>query len=349
MRTLPVLAFVSLLSVLPAAAKEPPRVAPSDAVLRRFALGGAGGWDDLSVDPAQHRLYLSRGDRVMVVDTSSGNVVGEVPGMNGIHGIALVPDKHVGFASNGKDDSVGVFDLETLKPLEPIKVTGSHPDAILYDPASAKLFVFNGGSANATVIDAATRKVAGTIALDGKPEFARADGHGHVYVNIEDKGEIVRIDAATLKVLATWPLPGCEEPSGLALDDAHRRLFSACDNGKMAVTDADTGKHVADIPVGAGPDGAAYDASRGLVFSPNGRDGTLTIAHQEDADHYRVVATVPTQKSARTIVLDDMAHKVYLPAAEFDPLPANAPPHTRPPMKAGTFVVLEIGEKPPVK
>lgn len=341
--------FISLLTVLPALARQAPQAAPADAVLRRFALGGAGGWDDLSIDPARHRLYLSRGDRVVVVDTSSGQAVGEVPGTNGIHGIALAPGRHVGFTSNGRDDAVTVFDLESLKAVATIKVTGSNPDAILYDPASAKVFVFNGRSANATVIDAATRKVAGTIALDGKPEFARADGRGHVYVNIEDKGEIAQIDAATLKVLATWKLPGCEEPSGLALDDAHRRLFSACDNGKMAVTDADSGRHVADIPVGAGPDGAAYDPARGMVFSPNGHDGTLTIARQEDADHYRVVATVPTRTSARTMVLDEVAHKAYLPAAEFDPLPANAPPHTRPPLKPGSFEVLEVGEKPAIE
>ena len=320
-------------------------VAPSDAVLRRFTLGGAGGWDDLSVDPAQHRLYLSRSDRVMVVDTGTGQSVGEVPGTAGVHGIALAPAQHMGFTSNGKADTVTAFDLATLKPVETIKATGSSPDAIVYDPASARVFAFNGHSANATVIDAATRKVAGTIALDGKPEFARADGHGHVYVNIEDKAELVQIDAATLKVTATWALPGCEEPSGLALDDAHRRVFSACDNGKAVVTDADSGKHIADIAIGQGPDGAAYDPGRGMVLIPNGKDGTLTLAHQVDADHYTVVATVATQKSARTIVLDEASHKAYMPAAEFGPMPANAPPHTRPPMKEGSFVLLEVGEK----
>jgi DNA-binding beta-propeller fold protein YncE len=333
-----------LLSSSTAIARDAAPAAPADVVLRRFALGGSGGWDDLSVDAAQHRLYLSRSDRVMVVDTITGKAVGEVPNTSGVHGIALVPALHVGFASNGKADTVTAFDLATLKPLGDIKVTGSNPDAILYDPATQRIIAFNGRSANATVIDAATRTVVGTIALDGKPEFARADGKGRVFVNIEDKGELSVIDPKAASVVATWKLVDCEEPSGLALDNAHRRLFSACQNFRMVVTDADSGKRIADVPIGAGPDGAAFDAARGLVFSPNGREGTLTIVHQDDADHYRVVATVPTQKSARTMVLEESTHRIYLPAAEFDPLPANAPPHTRPPMKPGTFIVLEIGE-----
>jgi DNA-binding beta-propeller fold protein YncE len=163
-----------------------------------------------------------------------------------------------------------------------------------------------------------------------------------VFVNIEDKGEIAAIDAKARKVIATWPLGDCEEPTGLAIDAAHRRLFSVCQNGKMVVTDAGSGKHVADVPIGAGPDGAAFDAMRGLVFSPNGKDGTLTVAHEDDADHYTVVATVPTRKSARTIALDEISHRVYMPAAEFDPLPPDAPPHTRPPMKPDSFVVLSV-------
>jgi len=316
--------------------------APADAIVRHFAIGGSDGWDDLTVDGAEHRLYLSRHDRVTVVDTLSGKVVGEVPNTDGVHGIALVPALHLGFASDGKADAVTVFDLKTLKTLDTIKVTGKDPDAIIYDTASRRVIAFNGDSANATLIDPATRKVVGTIALDGTPEFARSDEHGRVFVNIEDKGELAELDPKVAKVVATWPLPGCEEPSGLAFDAVHRRLFSACRNGKMVVTDADSGKHVADIAIGAGPDGAAFDAKRGLVFSPNGKDGTLTIAHQDDPDHYRVVGTVPTQKSARTIVLDESTNRLYLPAAEFDALPANAPPHTRPPMKPDSFIVLAV-------
>ncbi|HTA65311.1 MAG TPA: YncE family protein [Xanthomonadaceae bacterium] len=334
--------MIALLAAATAAAQGPAPATPADATQRRFALGEAGGWDDLNVDASAHRLYLSRSDRVMVVDTVSGKLVGEVPDTSGIHGIALAPELHRGFTSNGKADTVTVFDLGTLKALETIKVTGSNPDAIVYDPATKRVLTFNGHSSNATVIDAVKHSIVGTIALDGKPEFAVADGHGRVFVNIEDKGELSEIDTSTMKVLATWPLPGCEEPSGLALDDAHRRLFSACDNGKMAVTDADTGKHVADIAIGAGPDGAAFEPARGLVLSPNGKDGTLTVAHEDDPDHYRIVATIPTQKSARTMVLDKSANRLYLPAAEFDALPANAPPHTRPPMKPDSFVVLEL-------
>ncbi len=335
--------LTALLSTSTAIAQDAPPAAAGDSVLRRLALGGAGGWDDLTVDSAAHRLYLSRSDRVVVVDTLTGKPVGEVPSAGGVHGIALVPALHLGFASNGKTDSVTVFDLKTLKPLGDIKVTGKDPDAIIYDPASQRVIAFNGDSANATLIDPVTRKVVGTIALDGTPEFARTDEHGHVFVNIEDKGEISAIDPNAATVLATWKLPDCEEPSGLAFDTAHRRLFSVCRNGRMVVTAADTGEHVADVAIGAGPDGAAFDATRGLVFCPNGKDGTLTVVHQDDADHYSVVATVPTQKSARTMVLDEATHRIYLPAAEFDPLPANAPPHTRPPMKPDTFTVLEVG------
>ena len=346
MKVLHVVALIAATG-FPAANAMAAAASPSATVIvERFALGESGGWDDLAVDPVAHRLYLSRSDRVMIVDTIDGKLVGEVPDTNGVHGIALVPDRHVGFTSNGKADTVTVFDLATLKPLGVIKVTGSNPDAIVYDPATQRVIAFNGHSANATVIDAGSRSVVGTIALDGKPEFARADGRGKVFVNIEDKGELSEIDPKAATVVATWSLPGCEDPSGLAIDVAHRRLFSACDNGRMAVTDADTGKHVADIPIGAGPDGAAFDPARGLVYSSNGKDGTLTVAHEVDADRYSVVATIPTQKSARTMVLDETTHRMYLPAAEFAPLPENAPPHTRPPMKPDTFVVLVVGEAP---
>jgi DNA-binding beta-propeller fold protein YncE len=310
------------------------------AEVTRSSLGGVGRWDDLSVDAENHRLYLSRSDFVMVVNTLTGDRVGQVPNTQGVHGIALVPEMHVGFTSNGKSDSVTEFDLVTLKPLSEIKVTGKNPDAIVYDPATRSVVTFNGNSANATVIDAATRKVAGSIALPGKPEFARADGHGRMFVNIEDRNEIASIDSRTRTVVAAWPLVGCEEPTGLALDDAHRRLFSVCQNGKMIVTDADSGTHVADVPIGAGPDGAAFDAVRSLVFSPNGRDGTLTVVREDDADHYTVVAIVPTRKSARTIALDEISHRLYMPAAEFEPLPANSPPHARPEMKPDSFMLL---------
>ncbi len=343
MQALPATLLTALLSTA-AIAQDATPIAAVDDTVSRMALGGAGGWDDLSVDSVAHRLYLSRSDRVMVVDTDSRKLVGELPNTNGVHGIALVPALHLGFTSNGKADTVTAFDLNTLKSLGDIKV-GSNPDAILYDPASQRVVVFNGNSANATLIDAATRTVVGTIALDGKPEFARADGKGRVFVNIEDKGEVQALDPKAASVAATWSLGACEEPSGLAIDIAHRRLFSVCQNGKMAVTDADSGKHIADVPIGSGPDGAGFDAARGLVFSPNGQDGTLTIVHQNDADHYSVLATVPTQKSARTMVLDEATHRVYLPAAEFDPLPANASAHTRPPVKPDSFTVVIVDYK----
>ncbi len=336
--------LATLCAASSAIAGEAGKTTPTDSVLRRFALGGAGGWDDLSVDSVAHRLYLSRSDRVIVVDTISGKAVGEITGLSGVHGIALVPELHAGFISSGKTDIVTAFDTLTLKTSGDVKLSGKGPDLMLYEPASKRVMAFNGHSANVSLIDPSTRTEVGTVALDGKPEFARADGNGHVFVNIEDKAELSEIDPQAAKVLSTWKLEGCEEPSGLAMDLAHHRAFSVCQNGRMVVTDTGSGKHVADVAIGVGPDGAAFDAARALVFSPNGQDGTLTVVHADDADHYRVVATVPTQKSARTIVLDETSHRLYLPAAEFDPLPANAPPHTRPPMKPDSFVVLEVGE-----
>jgi DNA-binding beta-propeller fold protein YncE len=238
---------------------------------------------------------------------------------------------------------VTAFDLKTLKTLGDIKLDASNPDAILYDQATQRVLTFNGHSQNATVIDAIKRTVIGNIALDGKPEFGVSDGHGRVFVNIEDKGELTAIDPKTAKVVATWSLGDCEEPSGLALDAVHHRLFSVCQNGKMVVTDAESGKRIASVPIGAGPDAAAFDSARRLAFSSNGEDGTITVVHADDADHYRVVATIPTQKSARTMALDDASHRIYLSAAKFGPLPANAPAHARPPMDKESFTVIEVG------
>jgi DNA-binding beta-propeller fold protein YncE len=311
---------------------------------QRFGLGGPGGWDYLSMDSARHRLYVSRGDHVVVVDVVGGKSIGEIPNTPGVHGIALAPMLHEWFISDGKSDTVTVFDPDTLKTVGEIKLDASNPDAILYDAASQRVMTFNGNSENATLIDAATRTIVGNIALDGKPEFGVSDGHGRVFVNIENKGEISAIDPKAATVVATWSLGNCENPSGLAIDKAHRRLFSVCANGRMTVTDADSGRHVADVPIGAGPDAARFDAARGLAFSSNGRDGTLTVVHEDDPDHYRVLANEPTQKSARTMALDDTTHRIYLSAADFDPLPTNAPPRTRPPMKADSFAVLVVDE-----
>ena len=313
-------------------------------VLKRATLGGEGGWDLLTVDPGARRLYLSRSTRVMVVDADTLKPVGEIPGTSGVHGIAVAAGEGRGFTTNGRANASTIFDLQTLKPVGEAK-TGENPDEVHYDPATHRVFAFNGRSGDVTVIDAKDGKVAGTIALGGKPELAASDGKGTVFVNLEDKGEVVALDGRDLKVVARWPLSPCQEPTGLALDAAHHRLFAACDNKMMAVVDADSGKVVTTVPIGEGPDGAAFDAERGLVFIPNGRDGTLTIVREVSPDKYEVAQTVETARSARTIALDPKSHDVYLVAAQFGPAPSptTEQPRPRPAMVPGSFEVLVVG------
>ena len=318
--------------------------ATARSVEHRWPVTGPGGWDYLTLDPASRRLYVTRGDRVVVVDADEGKVVGEIGGTQGVHGVALAPDLGRGFTSNGRDNSVTVFDTKTLKTLEQVKIDAQNPDAILYEPSSKRVFTFNGRSANVSVLDGATGKVAGTIAVSGKPEFAVHDDNGRIYVNIEDKGELAVIDAKTMKVAVSWRLRDCEEPTGLAIDVAQHRLFSVCQNGKMIVSDSADGRQVASVPIGKGPDGAAFDAERALVYSSNG-EGTLTIVHEDDADHFSVVDTVATQKSARTLALDPRTHRVFLAAAGFGeaPKPTAEQPKPRPPMLPDSFVILVVG------
>lgn len=333
------LLVVALAASMPAARAASPAATPK--VLDRLALGGPGGWDYLAVDTPHQRLFVSRGDRVLVVDLATGKLATTIDGTAGVHGIALAPDLHRGFTSNGKAAAVTVFDLDSLKMVGTITGTGENPDAILYDSASHHVFTFNGRSASASVIDPAKGAVVGSIALPGKPEFAQADGAGHVYVNIEDKSELVELDSLHDRVLHTWSLAPCESPSGLALDNAHHRLFSVCDNQIMAVTDANTGKVVATVAIGDGPDAVAFDAATGMIYSSNGQSGTITAVQQEDADHYRVTATIPTQQSARTLALDPSNHHLYLSAAT---------PGTKknargwPEMLPDSFVVLVVGQ-----
>jgi YVTN family beta-propeller protein len=316
---------------------------PQYAVVDRWKLGGAGGWDYVTLDAPRRRLFITRGERIDVVDAGTGKSVGSIPGMSGAHGVALAPDLKRGYVSNGRGNSVTEFDYDSLAVLRTVAVPGANPDAILYEPAGRHLYTFNGRSGDATVFDAGTLTVVKTLALPGKPEFARDDGKGHIYVNIEtEPGQLVRIDAARLAVDATWPLPGCNSPSGLALDGAHGRLFSVCDDRVLAVTDAATGKQVARVAIGNGPDAAEFDAEHGLVFSSNGADGTLSVVHQESPDRYRVVAAVPTQKGARTMALDPSSRRVYLVTAEFGPTPpaTAGEPRPRPPLLPETFTVL---------
>ena len=312
-------------------------------VVGRIPLAGEGGWDYLGVDPAARRLYVSRGTHVAVIDVVRDAVVGDIPNTAGVHGIAVVAALGRGFTSNGRDSTVTIFDLKTLATLSTVVVTGRNPDAIAYDPVSQLVFTFNGGSANATAIDPRSGAVVGTIELGGKPEFAVPDGRGRMYVNIEDKSEVVAFDARTLQVLARWPLAPCEEPSGLAIDRQHRRLFSVCSNRLMAVLDADQGRVVATLPIGGGVDGAAFDSTTQLAFSSNG-EGTLTVVHEESPAAFRVVETDSTQRGARTIALDPTTHRLYLTAAQFGPPPAATPerPRPRPPVIPGSVVVLVL-------
>ena len=315
------------------------------AVQQQFILGGPGGWDYLTMDSAADRLFISRSDRVLVVNPRDGSIIATIPDTQGVHGIALAPDLGKGFTSNGRADTVTVFDLQTLKSTGTFEVGGHNPDAILYDAATRKLFTFNGRSQDISVIDPVKGSVLATLPAGGKPEFAAADGAGRVFFNVEDKSQIGVIDSAESKIVSTWPIPNCEEPTGLAFDVAHKRLFSVCANGVLAVTDASSGKHVAEVPIGKGPDAAAFDAARGLVFSSNGQDGTLTVIHEDDPDHYTVVGTVATQKSARTMALDPATHRIYLVAAQFGspPAPTADVPHPRPSVLEGSFRILAVG------
>ena len=315
-------------------------------VLHRYVLGGDQGWDYLAVDGAARRVYVSHGDAVEVLDADSGKPVGRIDHLQGVHGIALAPAMHRGWISNGRSGEVTVFDTATLKVSATLKATGENPDAILYDPASERVFTFNGRSSNATAFDAHSGKVLATVALPGKPEFAVSDAAGHVWVNIEDRNELVELDPKAATVRATWSLAPCESPSGLALDARHRRLFSVCDNQIMTVLDADSGHRVASVPIGKGPDAAAFDAARGLIYSSNGESGTLTVVHEDDPDHYRVIATVPTQTTARTAALDPHTGHLFLSAAQFGAHTEQGGAHHRPPVLPGSFSVLEVGRTP---
>jgi YVTN family beta-propeller protein len=313
-------------------------------LLKKITLGGEGGWDYITFDSPTRRLFISRQTKVIVLDVDSEKVVGEIPNTEGVHGIALAPEFNRGFTSNGRAGTVTIFDMKTLAVIDTVKA-GTNPDAIVYDAASKRVFAMNGRSSNSTAIDAATGKVVGTIALSGKPEFAVSDGAGHVYVNIEDKSEIWQIDSQKLTATTHWSLAPCKEPSGLAMDLEHRRLFSGCDNKMVAVVDADSGKVIATPEIGDGVDANGFDPGTGFVFSSNGESGTLTVIHEDTPDKYTVVENVPTQKSARTMTLDTKTHEVFTVAAQFGPRPAATPetPRPRPPILPNSFVVLIYG------
>jgi DNA-binding beta-propeller fold protein YncE len=318
---------------------------PGYHVVKTYKLGGEGGWDYLLADPDMHRLYISRGTHVMVIDADTGKSVGDIADTPGVHGVALAPKLGRGFTSNGREGTVSIFDIKTLATSNKVKVGGENPDAIIYDPATKRVFTFNGRSHDSTAIDAATGKVVGIIKLDGKPEFAASDGKGEVFVNIEDKSELTAIDANKLEVKNTWPLAPCTEPSGLSIDREHRRLFAGCDNKMMAVVDADSGRVLATPTIGEGVDATRYDPGTGLAFASCG-EGVLTVIKEESPDKFAVVESVPTQKGARTMALNTKTHTVYTVTAKFGPPPAPTAdnPHPWRSIVPDTFVVLVLNK-----
>ena len=313
---------------------------PAPRLLSTLPLGGAGGWDYLSFDTAHRHLFVSRGDRVLVIAVDQHKQVGMIDNTPGVHGIALAPDLNRGFISNGRSAAVTEFDLRTLRTVATITGTGLNPDAIVYDQPSQHVFTFNGKSHSVSVVDPARSAVIATIGLSGKPEFAVTDGAGHIFVNIEDKSELAELDTANNRVLHTWQLAPCASPSGLALDVRHQRLFSVCDNRLMIVTDASDGHQVATVPIGDGPDAVVFDPAESTIYSANGVSGTITAVHQDDADHYRVSATIPTQVSARTLTLDPELRRLYLSAAR---LGTSRQPNGRPTIEPDSFAMLTVG------
>lgn len=331
----PVLAiFVAgiFLASLPASAQKQFKVAD------RVKLGGEGFWDYLTYEQGGHRLFITRGTHVMVLDTITLKVSGDIPDLSGIHGVALAPELNRGFVSNGADNTVTIFDLQTLKKLDSVTV-GDHPDAILYDPFSKRVFTFNAKSHDSTALDAATGKLLGTVPLGGKPEFPATNDEGKLYVNIEDKSQIAEVDVKKLAVLHTWPLAPCEEPSALAFDIAHHRLFSGCHNKLMAVVDSDSGKVVTTVPIGEGVDAGRFNPNTRQVFMSCG-EGVLTIIHEDSPDKYTVQQNLPTVKGARTMALDQKTDIAYLVTAQRQEKPSA--PGQRPAMVPGSFELIVV-------
>jgi DNA-binding beta-propeller fold protein YncE len=313
-------------------------------VVDHWKIGGEGGWDYLLADPSVHVVYVTHGPRVEIIDTNTGKSVGALTGFKSTHGVALDQTGKFGYVSDGAGNAVWVFDRHTYQMGASI-AAGTNPDGIVFEPVTKTVWAFNGRSSDATVIDADSQKVVATIKLSGKPEFPTVDGKGNVYVNIETKNSIVKLDAKAKSVVAEWPLAGCDSPSGMAIDTTGHRLFSVCDGKKMAVTDYLSGKVLATPPIGDSPDAAGFDPKRGLAFSSNG-DGTLTIIDAKDPV-YKVVQTVATQKGARTMAFDSGNGRVYLVTAEMGPRPAATDAVSRPraPVLPGSFQILVVERK----
>jgi YVTN family beta-propeller protein len=308
-------------------------------IANKIHVEGDGGWDYLSVDEVNGRIFVSHATVAQAVDISTGKLAGTIPDTKGIHGIAIANDLNKGFTSNGRDSSVTVFNLKTFEVITVISNTGRNPDAILYDPFSQKVFTCNGGSSNSTVIDAKTNKIIATIPLDGRPEFSVTDGKGKIYINIEDKSLINVINTATLKVEQHWPIALGEGPSGLALDNENHRLFSVCGNKLMVIIDAVSGKVITTLAIGDRCDGVAFDPGKKRAYSSNG-EGSVTVVQEENADSFKVLETITTQPGAKTIAINKATHHLYLTTAEYESAPTAA--NRRPPVKPNSFQILDI-------
>ena len=336
---MPRIGFVFLLAAaIPLLAQAPPVY----RITHTYTLGGDGGWDYVIPDPPQHRLFIGRQNRVMVVDENDGKLLGEVTGINGAHGVALADGTGHGFATSGNDGSVVMFDPMTFKVLDRIPAA-EDADAIIYDPASKLVFTFNGDAHSSTVIDPRAGKLVTNIQLGGKPEYGVSAGDGKVYANITDNSEVVEIDTKKLNVTRRWSTAPGKQPVAMAIDLKHHRLFSGCRSGVMAVSDYQSGQVVATLPIGTGVDGAAFDASTGDAFASNA-DGTLTVIHQEGPDKDHVVENVPTAQGARNMGLDPTTHRVFVVSAKFGPPPAGSGANTskRPPVIPGSFMMMVV-------
>jgi len=320
-----------------------PLPAPDYTVARSWRIGGSAGWDGMSLDGSGTRLFIARDDDGDAIETSSGRPIGNIPHTAGVHGVAFAPALNRGFTSNSRGNSVSVFELDSLRVLQEVPVSGTAPDSIMFEPQHAYVITGNRESSDLSVLDAGTLRMVSRVELPGRPEAMATDRAGHIYVNIDSApGKLVLVDAKTLKVKARWPLKDCANPTGLAIDVGGHRLFSVCANQTLAVTDSVSGKAIARIVIGRGSDGTAYDPDLGMLFTANGIDGTLTVIRQDSPDDYRVLATVTTQVSARTLALDPASHRIYLAAAQFGPRPAAVAdqPAPRPNVIPDTFIVL---------
>src|SRR5437667_4487462 len=313
-------------------------------LIKKVKLGGTGGWDYLEVDPATHRLFISRGPHAIVVDTEQGKIIGDIPDTKGVHGITPADEFNKGYTTNGGTSDSTIFDLTSLKVLGNTK-TDKDSDAVIYDPFAKRVFTFNGDTNTASAIDAASGKLVTTFPLGGAPEFGATDGKGKIFVNLEDKSSLVKFDAKTLKIENTWPLAPCESPSGLAIDAAHEILVVGCQNKLMAFVDGNSGKVLGTVPIGQGVDANRFDPATGYAFASCG-DGTLTIAHEDSPTKFSLVEMIQTQRGARTMALEYASHTVYLVTAEFGPAPEPTKdnPRPRPAVLPDTFTLLIYGK-----